>query len=251
MTFPLSSNRSLVVFDEIDSTSEDAKRRAETGERGPLWIMARRQTAGRGRRGRSWTSEVGNLFCTLLFAPEQPASESARLSFVAALSVHDLVSQFCATADVRLKWPNDVLIDGRKCAGILLESAGEVGGVLPWVSVGIGVNLSHAPDNVSYPATALAAYGVKVSADTAMGALMRAWDHWLAVWQDAGFSPIRDAWLARAEGLGRRVTARLADETVEGVFEGLDIQGGLVLRLDNASLRHISSGEVFCGSVPV
>ena len=146
----------LASFDEIDSTNEEARRRAQRGDRGPLWIWALKQNAGRGRRGRPWESPVGNLMCTLLLAPGVPPAQAARLSFVAALSVRDFVAEHAGTTDVRVKWPNDVLIDGRKVAGILLESSGESGaGLLPWLAVGIGVNLVHAPDGTSFPAAAI------------------------------------------------------------------------------------------------
>src|SRR5262249_47981168 len=144
MTPVLPAGYELASFDDIDSTNEEARRRAGAGARGPLWIWAQRQTAGRGRRGRAWESPLGNLSCTLLFAPHATAAAAARLSFVASLAVRDLVAELLPDAEVKVKWPNDVLLDGRKTSGILLESAGETGsGDLPWLAVGIGVNLRH------------------------------------------------------------------------------------------------------------
>lgn len=248
MTFTLPPGYALAVFDEIDSTNEEAKRRAEAGERGPLWIVARRQSAGRGRRGRAWTSEPGNLFATLLIAPERSAAESARLSFAAALSVFGVATAACPDADVTLKWPNDVLIDGAKCAGILLESAGEQGGVLPWLAVGIGINLVHAPEGTPYPATALARHGATLDLESAMASLSTSWAQWHRLWLTEGFARLRRAWLDRAQGLGQPVTARLADNNLNGLFEGLDGEGRLQLRMADGSLQTVSSGEIFFGA---
>jgi BirA family transcriptional regulator, biotin operon repressor / biotin---[acetyl-CoA-carboxylase] ligase len=247
MTVQLPPGTALAAYDEIDSTNEEAKRRADAGESGPLWIVARRQSAGRGRRGRSWASLDGNLLATLLIAPGRSAAECARLSFAAALSVHDLCAHVCPGAEVSVKWPNDVLISGAKCAGILLESGGERDGVLPWLAVGIGVNLAHAPEGTPYPATALNNHGPGVSPDEALTHLARAWDHWFTAWRVHGFAPLRTAWLERAHGLGQPVIARLAGAEHTGLFDGLDADGSLQLRRADGTLVAVSSGEVFFG----
>lgn len=248
MTAILPPGYGLAAFEEIDSTNEEAKRRAEAGERGPLWITALRQSAGRGRRGRSWTSEPGNLFATLLIAPERSAADSARLSFAAALSVYDVAHAACPGAAVALKWPNDVLIEGAKCSGILLESGGEQNGVLPWLAVGIGVNLAHAPDGTPYPATALNRHGAALTPEAALTSLAAAWARWFEAWRGHGFAALRQPWLDRALGLGQPITARLADNSLNGVFEGLDAGGGLQLRLADGTLTTVSSGEIFFGA---
>lgn len=248
MTISLPPGYALAAFDEIDSTNEEAKRRAEAGMRGPLWIVAARQSAGRGRRGRSWTSEPGNVFATLLIAPERSAADAARLSFAAALSVYDVAKGACPDADVTLKWPNDVLIGAAKCSGILLESGGELNGVLPWLAVGIGINLTHAPEGTPYPATAFGRHGATLTAVEAMTHLAAAWAHWFEIWRAQGFAPLREAWLARAQGLGEPITARLADDSLNGTFEGLDAEGCLQLRLADGTLKAVSSGEIFFGA---
>lgn len=248
MTIALPPGYALAAFDEIDSTNEEAKRRAEAGERGPLWITAARQSAGRGRRGRSWTSEAGNLFATLLFSPERSAAECARLSFAAALSVHDVARGACPGAEATLKWPNDVLIGGAKCSGILLETGAESAGVLPWLAVGIGINLAHAPEATPYPATALVKHGALLRPDDALNALAASWARWFGIWRTDGFAPLRTAWLGRAQGLGQPIVARLADDSLNGTFAGLDEGGGLQLRLADGTLRTISSGEIFFGA---
>lgn len=236
----------VASFDEIDSTNEEARRRAAVGERGPMWIWAKRQTAGRGRRGRAWESPEGNLSATLLIAPGVSAPEAARLSFVAALAVHDFASACAARAAVRVKWPNDVLIDGKKVAGILLESSGEEGvDTLPWLAIGIGINLVHAPAEALYPATYLGAHGPAPSPAEALAELAEAWETRFRTWRVGGFSPIREAWLAVAAGLGRPIEVRLAGETLHGRFETLMTDGALSLLLPNGSRRAITAGEVF------
>lgn len=239
----------VAVFDEIDSTNEEARRRAALGERGPLWITARSQTAGRGRRGREWVSPEGNLMATLLIAPGVTAPDAARLSFVAALAVHDLVSTYATRAAVRVKWPNDVLVDGKKIAGILLESSGQEGqDVIPWLAIGFGVNLVHAPTGTAYPATFLGAHGPAPSPAEALAELAQAWETRFRVWRVGGFAAIREAWLAVAAGVGQPVEVRLPNETLHGRFETLMPDGALSLFLPTGARRAITAGEVFFSS---
>ncbi|MFZ3034470.1 MAG: biotin--[acetyl-CoA-carboxylase] ligase [Parvibaculum sp.] len=238
------------AFVEIDSTNEEARRLGEAGEPGPVWITAEIQTAGRGRRGRTWVSPSGNFMGTLFLRPQATPRKAAELSFVAALAVHDAVASLLTPTlrpGLKLKWPNDLLHDGRKCAGILLESSGVAGAELAWLAIGIGINLAQFPDNVDYPATSLAALGeAGITPDDALAALASAFDKRIAQWRDVqGFAAIREAWLQRAAGLGGPITVRLADETFSGTFEGLAIDGSLEVRLDDGSLRLVSAGDVF------
>jgi BirA family transcriptional regulator, biotin operon repressor / biotin---[acetyl-CoA-carboxylase] ligase len=236
----------LFEFDEIDSTNEEARRRASQGDHGPAWILAHAQTAGRGRRGREWVSPRGNLMATLLFAPGCDAPRAAQLSFVAALAVHDTLCTWLPADGVRLKWPNDTLMNGRKISGILLEtaSAGEAA-VLPWIAVGIGINLTFAPQLASYPATFVNEHAEAPDALGALSVLARAWDNRLRAWQSGGFSQTRSDWLQVAAGVGGQVEARLAGETITGVFRTLASDGSLELELPDGQRRTISAGEVF------
>ena len=238
----------IVALDEIDSTNAEARRRAEAGEAGPLWITAARQTAGRGRRGRAWETGAGNLAATYLFVTRKPPAEAAQVSFVAALAVADLASAFVPAALVSLKWPNDPLIAGRKTGGILVESGPAPGGGL-WVAVGIGVNLATPPDSPERPATALAEHTrtPPPAPMEALSILAEAFDRWRAVWDLAGFAAIGDAWTMRAHGLGQACTARLSSETIEGIAEGLDADGALRLRTADGMVRRITAGDVFFG----
>ena len=233
-------------FETIGSTNDEARRLAAAQPKEPIWIYADKQTAGRGRRGRTWVSPVGNLMSTLLIDPGKPVRECAQLSFVAALASSDAVAQYARKAEVRVKWPNDVLVNGRKVSGILLESA-SAGNELPtWLAIGIGINLAHFPANTEFPATSLAAVGSPVLTNhDALACLAGAFAKWYDIWRRESFSPIRDAWLSRAANLGNRIRARLQNEETSGVFEGIDETGALILREAQDRTRLIAAGEVF------
>jgi len=239
----------IEALDEVDSTNAEARRRAEAGVAGPLWITARRQTAGRGRRGRAWETGAGNLAATYLAHTMKPPAQAAQISFVAALAVADLASTFVPAALVSLKWPNDPLIAGRKTAGILVESGPHPAGGL-WLAVGCGVNLATPPENPERPATAFAQHmrGPPPPPLDALAVLAESFERWRGLWERLGFPPIAEAWTARAHGLGQTCTARLAAETVTGVAEGLDSDGALRLRTGPGVVRRITAGDVFFGS---
>jgi BirA family biotin operon repressor/biotin-[acetyl-CoA-carboxylase] ligase len=235
----------LAAFDTLDSTMDEARRRAAAGVQGPLWIWTRRQIAGRGRRGRVWRSGEGNLLCTLLLRPGRSAAESALLSFVSAVALGDALAPFCPSVPISLKWPNDLLLNGRKVAGILLESESAPDGGLSWLAIGMGVNLAEHPDDAEIPATSLAGQGLAVPVPAAMlSAVARHMAAWLGRWRAEGFAPVREAWLARAARLGERIRVRIGVEAFEGVFEGLDDDGCLVLDCADGR-RRISAGDVF------
>jgi BirA family transcriptional regulator, biotin operon repressor / biotin---[acetyl-CoA-carboxylase] ligase len=228
-------------YAEIDSTNEEARRLAEKGEHGPLWLTALRQTAGRGRRGRPWETKSGNLAATLLIGPPRPQSEWPQLSFVAAIAAADAAASLAPQARLRLKWPNDVLADGKKLSGILLENAHGA------LAIGIGINLDHHPPDTEFPATSLPALGAKAPApDLALGLLAAEFAKWYEVWL-GGFAPIREAWLARAEGLGTRIRARLVREERWGMFEGIDETGALLLNEGHGRVSVLPAADIFFG----
>jgi len=235
----------ILAFDELDSTNAEARRRAEAGEGGPLWITSARQTAGRGRRGRGWETGAGNLAATHLFLTARPPAEAAQVSFVAALAAADLAAAFVPSALITLKWPNDPMIAGRKTAGILVESGAAAGGL--WVAVGMGVNLATPPAASERPATAFAEHmtAPPPKPTEALATLVERFAVWRALWERSGFAPIAEAWTSRAHGLGERCVARLPAETVEGVAEGLDATGALRLRTVDGKVRLITAGDVF------
>ena len=250
---PTSGEEAVPVrwFDELDSTNAEARRLAETGEAGPLWIAARRQTAGRGRRGRVWHSGEGNLAATLLTITDRPPAEAAQLSFVAALAVGDMVRTWVPAEAIGFKWPNDVQLQGAKVSGILIESGQTVGGGL-WLAIGVGVNLARAPEGLDQPATALAAHlrpGLETpDAARALTVLAVSLASRVREWEAGGFEPVRKAWLEHAVGMGRMCSARVGQGVVSGAAEGLDVDGALLLRLDSGEVRRITAGDVVFGS---
>lgn len=235
----------LVWLDEVDSTNEEARRRAAAGETGPLWIAANRQFAGRGRQGRAWNEAGGNLYSTLLLRPESDSAAASLLSFAACLSVAEFFESKGGKA--ALKWPNDALLNGGKAAGVLLEAAGQARR-LDWLAIGIGVNLvSHPPyDGIgTHPPTDLfTATGKRVEAKDALSFIATRLAHWSSVLIDQGFGPVREAWLSRAAKLGERIEARMPRETLKGVFEDVDAEGALALRTPSG-LRKIHAADIY------
>jgi BirA family biotin operon repressor/biotin-[acetyl-CoA-carboxylase] ligase len=231
---PFASGAALALFDRIDSTSHEARRRAESGQRGPLWIVALEQTSGYGRRGTRWESGMGDVAATFLFDPGAPAEKCGQLSFVAALAVADAIAMFAPSAGLTLKWPNDVLANGAKIAGILLELVGGSRGPRA-VTLGIGVNIVTKLEEAQYPTARLLDFRAEAPAALdVVNVLDRAFDARRRTWTNEGFAPIRAAFLARAARLGKKIRIQLPDETLEGVFEGIDSDGALVLSSDGS-----------------
>jgi len=227
----------LVALSSVGSTNDEAARLAEAGAAEGTVVWAREQTGGRGRRGRSWASPVGNLYSSTVLRPHCAAARAAELGFVAALAVADIVPEGRAT---RLKWPNDVLVDGGKVAGILLESAVGQSGEVQHVVAGIGVNVGFAPDlpDMRYPGAALGG-----TVETALEKLAAALAQRLAQWRRDGFAVVRGDWLAKAGPLGAEVDVKLGDELVRGRFGGVDGEGALLLETASGR-RRIVSGEL-------
>jgi BirA family biotin operon repressor/biotin-[acetyl-CoA-carboxylase] ligase len=201
------------------------------------WVIADRQTAGRGRRGRAWSDGAGNLMASVLVHADGPVQQ---LSFVAALALHTALARWVPADRIRLKWPNDLLLDGVKVSGILLERSGNA------LVIGFGANLASAPLDTERPATSLAGAGIAAPAPVAvLDVLIAAFAEYRGLWATQGFDPIRTRWLALAAGVGDRIAARLGSETLEGCFEGIEADGALTLRLDDGQLRPVHAGEVF------
>ncbi|WP_224199683.1 biotin--[acetyl-CoA-carboxylase] ligase [Pacificimonas flava] len=230
----------LVELSEVGSTNDWIAAAAGRGESDGLWVRADRQTEGRGRRGRTWVSDTGNLFASCLVRPDAGEQPVHQFSFVAALALHDALANFAARDRLRLKWPNDVLLDGVKCAGILIEGRDEV------VIVGCGANLAHHPEGTERPATSLPAAGLSApSPSDTLAALASSFDKWRQLWRARGFLALRDAWLERAAGLGEPIVARLGRKEIPGRFSGIATDGALELACPDGSVRRIHSGEVF------
>lgn len=221
------------TFTTLDSTNAEAMRQVVAGVRGPKWILALEQSAARGRRGRAWSMGAGNFAATLLMQPSVGPAEAAQRSFVAALALRDALIACTGRAEAfALKWPNDVLLHGRKLAGILLESSGR------HLCVGIGVNLAAVPDVTDLEAGALKpvslreAFGVSIAPEEFLNLLAPAFAQWEARLENEGFVAVRSAWLAAAARLGEKISARLPMRTYNGIFETIDDSGALVLVTD-------------------
>jgi len=236
---------------ETGSTNADMAELARAGAGEGFWLRAERQTGGKGRQGRAWASPEGNLYISTLVRvrPGEPAP--ATLALVAAVALEETVSTFLFPGHAPgpasgprpgapvLKWPNDILIDGAKLSGILLERSGDA------VVIGFGVNLAHHPLDLDRSATSLAAHGAAPDPGVFAETLAEIFGRWLSRWRD-GIAPVRERWTARAHPPGTALTARLADGTaVEGLFDGLDAQGALILRLADGRRHVIHAGDVF------
>ena len=238
----------LDAHESLDSTNAEAERRARAGAPDGTVIQAGRQTAGRGRQGRHWDSPEGNLYCSVILRPDAPPAVAAQLTFVAALALGEAVDDVRpAGAELAFKWPNDLLLDGRKLAGILLESSGSNDGRLDWLVIGCGLNIRHFPEAVSgYPATSLHAAGAEgLQPGAVLSAFLDAFAVWRARWQDEGLAPVREAWLARAARIGGEIAVRLPGDELRGRFTGLDETGALLLDLPDGSRRTVTAGDVF------
>lgn len=231
---------------EVDSTNEEARRMAAAHETVPTWILADSQTAGRGRRGRAWQSPVGNLMTTLYLPISFDAVKAGQLAFVAGLALERTVSALIGErAQASLKWPNDVLVDGKKASGILLESAMR-DNKIDWLAIGLGLNLAHHPDDTPYPATSLAAYmDTPANNLAALEILARAFDEVFRQWRNGGFGPVLQAWRAVAHGLGGPIVATLENEQFEGIFKDIDEKGALILQTAAGDTMTIDAGDVF------
>ena len=235
----------IAVLDEVDSTNRVALARAQAGEAGPLWIMATRQTAGRGRAGRAWASEPGNLYATLLTRLQCPPTAVPGLSLLAGVAVYDAIVAAAGgpMPGLRLKWPNDVLVDEAKCAGILAESL--MGRDAVTVAIGIGINLAWHPADLGREATHLAAHGLMALPREMLEAMSAATEQWLVRWGNgAGFAAVRAAWLERAGAMGEACTVNTGTERISGSFAGLDDIGSLLIADSTGTIRTVTFGDV-------
>jgi BirA family biotin operon repressor/biotin-[acetyl-CoA-carboxylase] ligase len=215
---------------------------ARSGASEGLWLRADRQNGGRGRQGRAWVSPPGNLYASTLVRLRPTDPEAASLALVTAVALEEAVRAHIGPdgATVTIKWPNDLLVGGAKLSGILLERAGDA------VVIGIGVNLAHHPHDLDRPATSLAALGTIVDPANFQETLADAFARWLGIWRGQGLAPVRARWLERAHPAGTPLTARLPDgAAVDGLFDGLDSGGALVLRLADGGRRVIHAADIF------
>ncbi len=233
--------------------------RARDGERGPLWFVTSEQTAGRGRRNRAWIAPRGNLAASILEVMPVSPPAAATLGFAAGLALGAALDRVTLEQRMRaaghggprftLKWPNDVLADGRKLCGILMEAEGVANGDLA-VVVGMGTNVVAAPEGTPFPATSLHALGAAVSAEDLFGALSESWTEYRGIWDlGQGFAEIRRRWLEQAHGLGGPVSVNTGSGQVDGVFETIDASGSLIVAASDGRKTAIAAGDVHFGAV--
>ena len=236
----------LVLRETVGSTNDEATGLARSGAEQGTLVWALEQTSGRGRRTREWVSPRGNLYTSLVLRPACPLDRAAQLGFVAALAVGDALAALVpGLREPALKWPNDVLVGGRKIAGLLLESEIGENGSLTFLIVGVGINLVSAPTDAEFPATSILGEGHRPPEPAAMlEAFALHFNSWARCWREEGFAPVRAAWRKRARGLGEPIRVRLEGATLHGRFADIDQRGVLLLDTRDGR-RHISAGDVF------
>ncbi|QIG80498.1 biotin--[acetyl-CoA-carboxylase] ligase [Stakelama tenebrarum] len=225
---------------ETGSTNADMLALARSGAEEGLWLRAARQSGGRGRQGRAWVSPQGNLYASTLVRLRPADPPPATLALVTAVALEEAVRAFLPDAPLLLKWPNDLLVEGAKLSGILLERADNA------VVIGVGVNIAHHPTDTERPATSMAAYGATPDPALFLETLAECFSRWLARWRGEGIVAIRDRWTARAHPEGTALQARQADgSVVEGLYAGLTGDGALILRLADGGRHVMHAGDVF------
>lgn len=238
----------LLAYDVLDSTNEEARRLARGGASHGAVIWAKRQTQGRGRMGREWVSQEGNLFVSLLLQPKVELVDAAQFSFVTALAVAEALQPVVSeVGTLSLKWPNDILLDDRKLGGILLETEPTEDKKGFWLIAGIGINVESCPTDaeVMYPATCLKQAGIEIiSAKIVLSRLLPHFVECYDRWMGTGFEPIRHDWLQLAHGMGKETTICSGKETYTGTATGIDAQGRLQMKLPDGTLMHLTSGDV-------
>ncbi|WP_202070104.1 biotin--[acetyl-CoA-carboxylase] ligase [Rickettsia tillamookensis] len=262
----------LIVFDEIDSTSSEAMRTAKSGLIDSNYaVLAKSQTKARGRSGKNWQSRVGNLHVSLLIKPDKELELLPQLSFVAALAVYESIelltmssrgslchsrksgnpekflkemdSRFCGN-DIRLKWPNDVLVNGRKIAGILLESVKVENNY--YLIIGIGINITYHPDNIDQPTTCLVSENLPpIEPQALLEKLIENFEKYYQIWHNNGFSFIRKKWLEHAYKLHENISVKYQNDIVTGLFKDIDSTGRIILQLPSKKIISFSTAELF------
>lgn len=249
MYLPWLRSYNLLILDEIDSTNSEAVRLAKTGIAGNFVILASSQTMGRGRHGKHWYSEPGNLYVSLLLDKNIIVGKQPQLSFVTALAVYETIEYLAKKSkvklDIKLKWPNDVLINSGKVAGILLESINL--GQKNYLIIGLGINIKTNPQNIDQLSTNLTTEG-GIAGENLIGVLnifMHHFEQHFLDWQHQGFIKVRLNWLKRAYKLKELITIDDGSTRISGIFQDIDVTGAMMVR-DNYGLVHtLSVGEVF------
>lgn len=238
MSFPWS----LTCYESLGSTSDFCKNQAEEGAPNGLAVLARRQTAGRGTRGRAWTAPEGNLSLSFLLRHEAIETLVRVMPFLVAVAAHEALSSCLPHARLQLKWPNDIICDGAKLCGVLIERGGEP--CSAWIVTGIGANLMTAPEIEGRKTVSVAALGARIAPEDLATRILEQFSLWLDRWERDGFEPVRMAWLDRAHEPGSRLAVQRGADYIEGFFAGLDASGRLLLQTDRDEIQTFAAGDI-------
>lgn len=235
-----------VIFDVVGSTMDEARKYSGSMYERYAVIAAHSQTAGRGRRGRAWSSDFGNLYMTFVVKNGIPIASAALLSFVTAVVVAEVLEKMTGIPDFTIKWPNDILFRGHKISGILLETMDAYDGC--GVLIGIGLNLMESPDNALYPATNLGKEGLALGFIDVLDEITESLGLGIDRYLEEGFDPFRNLWMQKAHGIGQKTSIQTGDHIISGTIEGITASGELVIVTDGGQKARITAGDVVFGN---
>jgi len=239
-------NFTVYDYSTVGSTNDEVKRLLGQGACEGTVVRAGQQTAGRGQRGRQWISEPGNLYCSLLLTPQCPLLRASQLSFVIAIAAGETLLPFLAAPGLlAYKWPNDILIQEQKIAGILIETESKTGQTADACIIGIGINVHTPPSHPTYPVTALTCHTKGyIALDSLLSALLDKINHYYHIWQHEGFAPIHHAWEEHAYSLGQNMAIRVGNKEAIGQFIGINQEGALLLKKEDGTICAFVSAAI-------
>lgn len=239
----------VYFFESLSSTQEQARFMAEEGYPDGTIILTKEQIMGKGRMGRRWVSEPGNLYMTYISRPDCSASKAAEMSFVSCIAAGDGMRRFLARSSQELnyKWPNDLMLNKQKVGGVLLETVGKDPEKLDAVLIGVGINLQNTPESANYPVTSFLQEGMDVSIDQALQVVAENLQAAIEMWRLQGFSPIRNRWLEHVYGMGEVITVKQGNKTFQGRMQGIDDSGALIISSKIGATDYITAGDVLLG----
>ncbi|MFL2655428.1 MAG: biotin--[acetyl-CoA-carboxylase] ligase [Alphaproteobacteria bacterium] len=238
----LPTNCHLISFDILDSTNEEAKKLASGGAKSGTVVWAREQVLGRGRYGRTWDSPYGNLYLSIIQRPTCFPSDATQLGFVTGVALAEALLSIC-NIEIALKWPNDIMANGKKASGILLESSINPNKSLEWLVIGVGLNIEKFPSDIEN-STSLHKEGAEVTLENVLITFLHYFFNYVEKWFNNGFDPIRERWLSLSLKKGTDIKVRLPEDVIFGTFMGIDNRGSLLIE-KNSEINKIDVGDIF------